>query len=179
MKSLASKELRLKVRRANQRLHSLERSGYNYYAYDIAKHYIDNVLETKYYSVRGLSKFELRRLERSIDQFLESKSSTVRGQKAIEAARIKVFEEKGLKGTREQKVEFLRFLGQDGYKNLTETIGYDRTVFKEIIKNYNRFHDTDRIEKIMDSYMKNQTNYAQFIKDLRSRKKIYRWSNRK
>lgn len=173
----ASKELRRKVGIANKRLKRLEETGYDYYAYDIAKHYIKYALDgVEYYSTKGIdTKFELSRLERSVDTFLESKSSTVRGQRAIERARIKVFEEKGLIGTYEQKKEFLRFLGEDGYKNLTDTIGYDASLFKEIVGNYNYYRDTQRIEKILLAYQRSRANYAETTERLRKRYKSRKW----
>lgn len=163
------KALQRNVSIANKRLKRLEDTGYDYYAYDVAKHYIDNNLSTKYYSTRGLSDSELVQLSKSVERFLSSKSSTVRGQRKIERERMKFFEKKkDLKGTYEEKKDFLRWLGDDGYKNLTEAIGYDKTALDTIIANYNKYKNLDLIDRVVDAYERNLQNYAGFIEDLRN-----------
>ncbi len=161
-------EIKHKVAVANNRLKRLEKTGYDYYAYDVAKHYIDSNLSTKYYSTRGLSERELMQLEKSVNRFLKSKSSTVREQRKIERERMSFFEkEKGLKGAYKEKKDFLRWLGEDGYKNMTEAIGYDRTALDNIITNYNKYKSVNLLDRIVDAYERNLQNYAGFIEDLR------------
>lgn len=171
---IKKEEIKRKIKRANSRLKRLEKSGYDYYAYDIAKHFIDTVQGTKYYSLSGIDfgdKYSVRVLEMSLDRFLSSKSSTVTGQRAIENERLAAFESKGLTGTREEKVEFIRWLGEDGYRNMVEAIGYGKEEFGAIIENYNYYKDTDRIDRIINTYMRNQDDYAGFIKRLEKRTK--------
>lgn len=164
-----SSDLRRDIKKANSRLRRLEKSGYDYYAYDIAKHYINTQLGTQYYSIRNIEdKYDLRLLKMSLKRFLSSVSSTVSGQKKLEKKRLKAFEEKGLTGTREEKIEFLRFLGEDGYKNLIDAIGYDATVFKATIESYNKHKDTERIERIYQAYLRNRDDYKSLIEGLRS-----------
>lgn len=169
MKENKLKELKRKIKKANSRLARLEKAGYDYYAYDIAKHFIDTVQGTKYYSLSGIDlddKYSVRLLNMSLDRFLSSKTSTVSGARRIENERIESFREKGLAGTREEAVEFLRWLGEDGYRNLTEAIGYDKTAFGTIITNYNKYHDTERIDRVINTYLNNRTNYRLLIEGL-------------
>lgn len=73
------------AKRANARLLSLERAGRDYWAYDIAQHYLNarNRRRFSERSFKGSAKNAIRELEEIIS-FLNSASSTISGSKAIE-----------------------------------------------------------------------------------------------
>lgn len=99
------------AKRANARLLSLEKAGRNYWAYDIAQHYL-NARNRRRFSERafkGSEKNAMRELEEIIS-FLNSASSTISGSRAIEN-KIKVsFAEKGVNVNELGSREFFDFL---------------------------------------------------------------------
>lgn len=90
-------EMRRKLaKRANQRMLTLERKGYDFGAIDIAKQYLS-------YQKEGKKRFterknyltdhmELKREISTLESFLEAPTSTIRGMKKIEAKRQATFE---------------------------------------------------------------------------------------
>lgn len=109
------------ARRANQRLRSLERAGFNTAAYRLATFDTQDFNNSNRYStrVRGRSDDDLQREYDSIVKFLGWKTSTVGGERKRRENIIKSFENKGI--TIDNPQEFLAFLASE--------IGHDMMAF--------------------------------------------------
>ena len=94
---------------ANKRMRILERRGRNYYAYDLARHYLDNARDKTIYAFeKGDTIQDIEKTAMSAAKFIQSESSTLQGQLRIERDRLKSIKERyGFKGNTSKLCEFM------------------------------------------------------------------------
>lgn len=159
--------------RANARMKALEKSGYDYYAYDIAKTYVEQYGRERFSTSRKLlpTTKDLVNQLRVLNKFLSAESSTIKGQKRIEERRISEFSEKGFSIPVNIRKDFLIFLGSEETRYAFEIIGDSDKAVRGMIDLINESKDNrkklNELKKDFENYYKGELSYNDLMKGLK------------
>lgn len=163
-------------RRANTRLLSLEKAGFDMYAYDRAEHFLETVFERKRFpkATSKRDEWDIIQEAQQLSKFLNAKTSTIRGFREIEEKRLSNLREKypEINGmTAEKQRSFLRFISGEETQNIFEETDRSSEIISVMISVW---EDSERqkskILRAFERYLAGRTNITQLQRGIKRSK---------
>lgn len=162
------------AKRANTRLSTLEKSNYDFYAYDRAVGFTQTTYNKNRFTT---SKKVLEDVEgiawqvRELNRFLSAKSSTVRGQKQIELGRVEKFREMGVNVPQGKEKDFLRYLGTETIQEVFEVTGRSEDIVDLIKGMQHGQRSFNKLNRMFNAFLDDKIAYDELEEQLKAEQK--------